>query len=99
MDEWAWLLWTHRVFSYREQQVSFSVVLDLSDGPLVALEQDRFLWTTPTLILDQQVALFQRGNNAQGSTMTKQLLTLECLAKQRTRENGKEEKGKAAFHL
>lgn len=33
----------HRVFSYREEQVALSVVLDLSDGPLVALQQDGFL--------------------------------------------------------
>lgn len=28
---------THCVFGYREEQVSFSVVPDLSDGPLMTL--------------------------------------------------------------
>lgn len=35
---------TYRIFSYRKQQVSFSVVLYLRDGPLMALKQDGFLW-------------------------------------------------------
>lgn len=36
---------THRVFSNREEEISFPVVFDLSDGPLMALEQDGSLWT------------------------------------------------------
>lgn len=44
--------WTHRVFGYREEQVSFPVVLDLSDGPLMALQQDGFLGTKAGIVLE-----------------------------------------------
>lgn len=34
----------HRVFGHGEEEVSFAVILDLRDGPLMALQQDGFLW-------------------------------------------------------
>lgn len=34
----------HRVFGHSEEEVPFAVVLDLRDGPLMALQQNGLLW-------------------------------------------------------
>lgn len=34
----------HRVFGHSEQEVSLAVVLNLRNGPLMSLQQDRLLW-------------------------------------------------------
>lgn len=51
----------HRVLGHREEKVSLAVVLNLRNGPLMALQQDRLLWGQDESVSAQKRPMPQPG--------------------------------------